>query len=106
MHRSAIDKLSSRTYYKSTYITTYYVPTNMSLNLNLNICIYIYEFTNIHISEIDSGCVQYRNLKIRDIIDQNIKTQLMRNARKSFVFSNRDAKSKIQLVHDAASPTR
>ena len=54
--------------------------------------IYIYGFTNIHISDIGSGFVQYRNLKIRDIVDQNIKTRSMTNARNSFVFSKRDAK--------------
>ena len=90
MHRSAIDKLSSRTYYKSTYITTYNVPTNMSLNLILNIHIYIYEFTNIHISEIDSRCVKYRNLQILDIVDQNIKTRSMTIGRNSFYFQKEE----------------
>ena len=38
---------------------------------------YVLNFYHAYITEIDSGCMQYRNLRIRDIVDQTPRHRLI-----------------------------
>ena len=81
-------------------------------------------FVSLYVSEIDSGCVQYQNLRIRDIVDQNTiddkckkdfcifkeKCKNFNSTRKRYCTTNalmrHSLPQPLRLGNDAAPPKR